>query len=233
MPRNITLGTLRARCLQQHDLDVDASFTGANVGIANAMISAQYSQLYACVADSGCRYFETVATYAAPGTQGGLLTQISDDFLGVVDSIERLLDATVFRTRRLKPLQPQERSRWSGKQGSARRYEVVNKAIYLYPTPPVGEQYMLRYVPQAPDLTTSIDSSTVDMVNQAGEDFMIWGSGVRFLGRVKSDASLAMAERERARKDLEEWARLQAFHSSPRRMVDDDDDGDPDFDGWY
>ena len=196
------------------------------------MIHAQYAQLYAIVADSGCRYFETSIEVTMAGTN---TIAEPPDHLGTVDVIERLVDSSG-RTTRLRQMLPQERSRWAGRTGQARRFEFVDDTIYLYSIPFFGDIYIIRYIPQPPDITAYDDNNVIDVVNPGGEDFMIWGFCVRALAKVKSDVTLAMAEREKAGTALADWARQRAFNESPRRFVEDDGDGlfdSPDYDGWY
>ncbi len=217
MPLRVTMATLRLQCLQQVDLVTDLSI---GVAEANSYISRQYGDLFSVISAAGMRYFEYQATFVTAGLS--YLTEPADH-LSTVDTIERVLDAAG-RTRRLRQIQPQERSLWAGKTGHARKWELVDDRLCLYPTPPVGDTYTLRYIPQPPILTSYGDSDAVDVVTPDGLDFMIWGTGVKLLGKSKSDVTLCMAEREAARGRLAEWASLRAFNDPPRTIVDDDED---------
>jgi hypothetical protein len=230
MPKRLTMSALRTRALQQADLDTDAAF--ASTALVNSMISAQYGDLYEVVSAAARRYFEYSTSITTTG-----LSYIAEpaDHMSTIDTIERVINSTTGRMRRLRRIMPQERAMWSGKTGHARRWEMVDDRINLYPTPPSGDVYVLRYIAQPPDLETFGDSDVVDVVVPAGEDFMIWGCVVRFLSRIKSDVSFAMEERERARERLTEWAQLREFNDPHTIVVDYDDDDGPYRDGeyWY
>ena len=90
MPRRFTMSELRTRCLQQCDLDKDAAFT-SDTSLVNAMMSAQYAQLWAIVDASGHRYFETSVQLTTTGTNT-LAEPV--DHLGTIDTIERIVDTT-------------------------------------------------------------------------------------------------------------------------------------------
>lgn len=226
MPRRYAMSTLRQRCLRRADLEVDLSI---ETDEANAIISEQYGDLYSIVAGTGLRYFE----YSASITSSGL-SYLDEpiDHLSTVDTIERVVDATTGRTRRLRQLQPQERAYWSGKTGYARRWEFVDDRINLYPTPRSGDVYILRYIPQPPDLTGYANADLVDVVTPDGESFLVWGVGVKLLAKSRGDVSLFVAEREAARARLTDWASMRAFNEMPRQMVQDESDDDDCANDW-
>lgn len=233
MPRRLQTVELRTQCLQQVDLDKDGAFSDAagNQVVVNRMMGAQYGDLYGVAASAGLRYFETSTTFTTTG-----LSYLAEpvDHLSTIDTIERVTDSAG-HLRRLRQLMPQERSVWAGRTGHARRWELADDRINLYPTPPAGDQYILRYIAQAPDLSTYADTDLIDVVNADGLSFMIWGSAVRFLGRIRSDVTLAVQEREAARARFQMWCTMRAFNDPPRNVVDDDDDDNPYCDGeyWY
>ncbi len=217
MPRRFSMATLRLRCLQRVDLVTDLSIVTSE---ANSLISEQYGDFYSTIAGAGMRYFEYETSFTTTG-----LSYLSEpaDHLSTVDTIERVIDAAG-HVRRLKQIQPQERSRWVGRTGHALRWELNDDRIYLYPTPPAGDVYTLRYIPQPPDLTSYADGDLVDVVTPDGESFLIWGTAVKLLAKSRSDVTLCIAEREAARGRLSEWASLRAFNDPPRTIVDDDED---------
>ncbi len=229
MPRRLLMGTIRTRCLQRADMETDLSVSTSET---NSLISEQYGDHYSVVAAAGLRYFEKSTSFTTAG-----LSYLAEpvDHLSTVDTIERVVSATTGRSRRLRQLAPQERTVWTGRTGHARRWELVDDRINLYPTPPSGDVYVLRYIPQPPDLTSYADGDVVDVVTPDGEAFLIWGVTVKLLAKSARDTSLAEREREQARGRLSEWASLRAFNDSPRTIVDDDDDGDLYRDGsyWY
>ena len=227
MPSRLAMSDVRTRALQQADLDTDAAF--ALSPLVNAMMSTQYGDLYGVAAAAGYRYFEYSTTFTTTGTNT-LAEPV--DHLSTVDTLERVLPGG--RLRRLQQIMPQERAMWAGRTGHARKWEMVDDTIYLYPTPPTGDQYILRYVAQPPDLTLYADSSVIDLVTPDGQGFMIWGCVVRFLARIRSDVTLAIQEREQARARFMDWARRRAFNEPQRMIVDDQDDGPYcDGDWWF
>lgn len=219
MPRRFTMADLRARALQQVDLDADGAL--ADPLVVNAMMSGVYGSLYSVVAKTGLRYFEYSTTLVTTG-----LAYVAEpaDHLATTDTLERIVDPVSGRLRRVKPLAAQERAFWAGRSGHARRYELVDDRVNFYPTPPVGDQYILRYIPQPPDLKNYGDADVVDVVSPEGEEYFLWGCGLRFLAKMRSDVTLAMSERDRAKEELSEWASLRAFNEPPQTYVEDDDD---------
>src|SRR5690242_20582121 len=146
MAMKLQMSDLRTRSLRRVNMETDLSVSTPELQQA---ISEVYGCLYGVVASQGGRYFETTTTITTTGTN-----TISEpaDVLSYVDTIERVIDAAG-KLRRLVRLMPQERSLWAGRTGHARRWEAVDDTINLYPTPPVGDQYVLRYIPQPPDLS--------------------------------------------------------------------------------
>lgn len=114
----------------------------------------------------------------------------------------------------------------------ARFYALVDDKIYLYPTPPTGQVYTLRYVPQPPDLTTFAGDDCVDVVTPDGHDFLIWSVSVRACGKTEADPSLAIREREAARERFEKSVQLRALTAPRRRIVAVDDEMYEDRYGW-
>lgn len=234
MPRRVAKADIRSHCLQAVDMEVDASVDQvADHSVVDRMISLQYGALCGVVSGTGLRYFETSVDFTTTGL--AYLTEPADH-LSTVDTIERITNTTTGRRVRLRQLAPQERARWAGRTGHARRWEFVDDRINLYPTPPSGDVYTLRYIQQPPDIMTLADTDTIDVVSPSGDDYMVWGVAVRLLGRARRDASLALGERKRAEDELREWAFLRHFNDSPRTIVDDEDDYDyPYAEGsyWY
>lgn len=218
------MADLRTRSLQQVDLDTD----GANKDptILNPIMSRVYGGLYTTVAGACRRYFEFSSILTTTGT-----AQVAEpvDHLSTVDTILRVLtpsNPTASRLRRLKQIGSQERARWAGRTGHARRWEMVDDQINLYPTPPAGDMYEIRYVAQPPDLSTFADGDAVDVVTPDGEDFFVWGCAVALLARMRMDVTLALQEREAARERLKEWAIDRSIEDKPRGYFEEDDDDD-------
>jgi hypothetical protein len=75
----------------------------------------------------------------------------------------------------------------------------------------------------------------VDVVSPDGLSALIWGTGVRFLAKSRSDVTLCMKERDEAVERLLEWAQMRAFNDPHRMVVDECEDYDLRADGsyWY
>ena len=225
MPRLFTMGVLVTRFQQRANMVGDSSIAPAEW---KAMGSEVYGEVYEEVCDSGLRYFEYELSVDTTG-----VNYIAEppSQLALVDNLEIMLDATSGRVRRLRLVQAQERAALAGRTGDPRFYEMVDDRLYLYPTPPANTTVVLRYIPQAPDLSGYDDSEAVDVVTAAGEAMLIWG--VAAIARHKDDRFVDYAEtqKEKARLRLQAWARNRAFNEQPRRVVDDDFDID-DADWW-
>lgn len=217
MPRSLTMSTIVTRCQRRADKENDGSIDSSVGGEWYALISAQYAELYSLVVETGCRNFETTQQYTSTGAQ--TLNEPTDHFMTV--GIDRILNATTGERYELGELMASERQRFAGTTGDAQCYTHVDTKYYLYPTPPAGQLYELLYVAQPPDLTTYNGGQTVDVVNPAGEEFLIWGVVVKALAKSESDVTLAIAERERHREQLVEWATLRALNQPRRRVVTD------------
>ncbi len=219
MPRNLTLDTLVTRCQRRVDREGDLSISTPEW---YALVSEQYGELYQAVAETGLRYFETMQTITANGAAS---YSEPTDMLSTV-TISRVVNATSGDLTDLVEIMPQERARWSGRTGDAQVYATIDDQLYLYPRPSSGT-YQWLYVPQAPDLTTYVGTASVDLVNAAGEAFLIWGVAVKALSRSESDVTVARAERDRQHASLTEWAVLRAMTQPRRRIVRDTDDCGP------
>jgi hypothetical protein len=107
--------------------------------------------------------------------------------------------------------------------GEATAYTLVDDQLYLYPTPSSGT-YKWYYLQQATDLSAYADDDVVDVVCPAGEQFFTWGVVALALARQQKDARMAIAERERARGDLQFWAGQRNFSEPKQRLAEVDDD---------
>jgi hypothetical protein len=224
MPRRFTLDALRTACKQQVDLE--------NHGVISDVewagyISRSYGELYSIVLDVGLQYFEYATQLTTDGTNK--LSEVSDHFSTV--NLSYLADATAGRYEDLREISAQNRSRLSGRTGGKAQYFAhVDDKIYLYPTPPTGQVYELRYTPQPPDISTFASDACIDVVNPDGHDFLIWGVAVRACGKTEADPALAMRERDAARDRFIESCRDKSQMSARRIQVDYD--GDCEIERW-
>lgn len=188
------------------------------------IISSAYAELYSLLAASGLRYFESTDSVA---TTGGAAYALPADFLSSI-GVDYVVNAQGDR-RQLEELMVQERNVYAGVTGAseATAYALVGANLELYPTPPSGQTYEHRYIPQPSDLSSEADGTSVDVVTPDGEQFLIWYAAVMALSKEESDVRVAMAERERFRQRVEEWAVLRSLNSPRRLVVDDGGFADP------
>lgn len=218
MPRRFTLAALRTACKQQVDLENHGVISDAEWA---GYLSRAYGELYTIVFECGLQYFETIGSLTTDGTN--ILSEMSDHLSTV--SLSYVADAARGSHIDLRELHAQERSPLSGMTcDRARYFALVDDKIYLYPTPPTGQAYVMRYIPQPPDLTSYIDADLVDVVTPDGHDFLIWSVAVRACGKTEADPALAMREREQARERFTTSVQLRALNAPRRRIVDTGDD---------
>ena len=183
-----------------------------------AMISEAYGELYTIVTESGMEYFESSTQYTTAGVN--TLTEPTD-ILFIVQLLF-LADAPTGRYISLRPLMMQERAQMSGltlTMGSrATAYVFVNRTIYLYPTPPSGQVYELRYVAQPAELTGA--STSIDVVTPDGLTFLIWNVATMAAAKIESDPQLALQRLEAARERFTESVTLRALNQPRHRVAD-------------
>jgi len=222
MPRLYTLTNLIKRCKRRCDMENDPSIADDEWA---DLISEAYGELYTIVYESGLQYFERVLKVTSTGAQ-----TIGEpiDHLSTVDVLY-LIDPTVLRYRALRELMAQERAGASGiaswsftANGAATAFALVDRLIYLYPTPPAGQVYEIRYVPQPPDFT---EPANLDVVTPDGLAFLIWNVAVMADSKSEVDATLAATRLEQARDRFTEAVGLRALNAPRRRVVDIEADG--------
>jgi len=184
------MSDLRTRIQRRCDKESDPSVQTPEW---NALISEQYGELWSIVAQTGLRYFETVATYT---TTGALYVTEPSDHYETVDVRRVYPNGT---RSSLSEAMEQEVAQLQGVPGDAYKYSLIDDRLYLYPTPPAGQVYEMLYVPQPTDLSTYTDGSVVDVVTPDGEAFIVWGVSIKAMHKSESDVSLAVMEREAAR----------------------------------
>ena len=232
--RRFTLGQLVTRCQQRADME-NQSLVNDTTGSSEwkFYISSAYSELYSEVVNSGMRHFEKVDAITTDGT--GTYT-IPDDLLSVI-GVDYIWDTTNGKRRQLSRLMVQERNRYKGRGGASEAvaYALVGdgngKPLELHPTPPTAQSYELVYIPHAADLTTAADTTLVDVVAPAGEEFLLWAAAVLAKAKEQDDVTLAIMERERHRARLQEWAQLRAF-ADPNRIITAGEIEEDDEYGW-
>lgn len=213
--RKFPKSVLRDRIIKRAVMVGDSSIVNADW---DSLMSEVYgSEVYETVCKTGDRYFEYTTSITTAG-----LSYLAEpaDILSLVDTVERVVDAAGHLTR-LVQIQPQERARWAGRTGHARAFDFVDDRLNLYPTPPAGDTYILRYTPQSPDLTVFADTDLIDVVTVGGEAALIWGTaliGVAIDGR---NVELASAMRDRGKDSLISWA-ADRLQNLPKRIYVED-----------
>ncbi len=223
MSRTFEMSVVRGRCQRRADLEGDDHISDAEW---NALISEKYGELHGIVADVGSRYFETTATITATGATS-YDEPVDHHETVCIDHVSS--DGT---RRRLTRLHVTERNSLAGSTGDAYAYTHVDDQIFLYPNPTSGT-YELLYMPQPPDLSEYADADLVDLINPAGEAFLIWGVCVLAKSKSESDVRLAMEREAAAKQRLEYWAAKNAVGDG-RRPTAQSEEVDETFDpaGW-
>ncbi len=219
MPRLITMGDLITRCKARADKSSDDHVTEWR-----SLISEVYAaDVFSVVADTGFRYFETIASLVTTGADyvSEPTNHLSTVRLDYIDA------STGRRNGELKPLNVDQEGKRIATSGADRAYEyaAVDDRIYLYPPPPTGQTYELLYIPQPPDLNAFADDQCVDVVTPDGEACLIWGFAA--IAKAKAVQGLEYYElrAERHRKRLMEWAAERSMSQTQQRaseIADDD-----------
>lgn len=238
MPRRYTMTDLIDACMDRIDMENDELIDRARWAW---LISEAYGELYTIVFEACRQYFE----YSVLLTTDGTATIPEPlDHLSTVTFSYLVTGAPDGQRRDLRVLEAQERSRMSGQTGGeARHYMLVDDKIYLFPTPPAGQVYEMRYIAQPPQLVeVSGDQAVlVDVVTPMGLTFLTYCACVKAISKNKDDWQLQVAERDRAKSEFAESAELRAILDGHRRIVDkhgglldgfDDGGGRRDWGGW-
>lgn len=212
MARPLLMSDVVLRCQRRADLEGNPVISTPEW---KAMISEQYGHLYSAVVSAGMRYFESTQTITANGAASYALASDHDETIG----IDRVIDATSGRKIPLGEMMIQERAVHSGLTGDAVAYSIVGQTVELYPTPASGT-YLLKYVPQATDLSALADTATIDVVTGDGEAFLIHGVAVKAGIKVKDGEIVAFNSSERGAAEARFLADVQRRALiNPRRRV--------------
>lgn len=196
MAHTLTLGSLVTLCRQRCGNDLSGPLDDPEY---KSLISEVYGELHAMTAEKGARYFQTEATITTTGAVTYALPSNHLDTIGV----DRILSGTTgLRAPVYGPISPQERTRLMGLSGPASRFGIEGANLALYPVPPSGT-YMHLYVPQPTDYSTSVDTTSIDLLNIYGRKFVIWAvasiaqhKGTDSQQRAVDEAAKALAQVE-------------------------------------
>lgn len=215
------MATWRTRAQQITDLENDDSIADAVWGW---MMSMVYAELWTEVSSTGRRYFETSETVTATGAAS------YDEPEGHMGTV-RVTRVDGDYEYPLRELRPGEETSFKGTTGEAVAWALVDDQLYLYPNPSSGS-YKWYYQQQPTDISSYADGDVVDVVLPAGEAFFLWGVAVLALQRQQKNVQLAMAEKERAREQLQFQAAQRNARDVMQREPDDDDIPGPGQWGW-
>lgn len=236
MPRLFSVSALLTRIRQETDTENDDHIT---YGFLVSHVSTVYGQLHGTVCETGLRYFESRSTLVTAGPTPNILAEPADQRSWV--SLDWLVNGTVTGRRLpVDEIMAQERNRaLSSAAGQRARYfELVGREYLLYPTPPIGQSYELRYIPMSADISTlaegSAGSTNLDVVTEDGEAFLTLAVGVFVKKRKDQDPRFDITERDAALQRLSEWAAQRAFHQPRRQIMDPERSSGPGpEDYWY
>ena len=181
------------------------------------LISEVYGDLHAAVAGTGARYFETEATISPTGAA---YYALPSDHLATV-GVDRVTNAAGEREA-LVELMVQERGVFAGQTGNAWMFAFTGTNIALYPTPSSGT-YKHIYVPQPTDYSSVGNGTSIDLINNDGLKFLVWGVASIVLHKGDENQQRAVMERDDARERLTEWAVRRAMTMPKRRQVNEVD----------
>jgi hypothetical protein len=212
MARLIALGTLVTRCRRRADKESDQSVSGDEF---KGYISEKYGQLRDSVAEADPTFFEDVEDIVATGASS---YSMPADLLSVA-SVDLLVNGAIGSRPSLRLLMGQERVEWASRTGEASCYAFSGSSIELHPHPTSGT-YRIRYVPQSPDLTDAADNTDVDVLNSAGEAFLIWGVASMACDKGEADIRNKTAQSEAALARCISLVVNRAIHEPRRRVVE-------------
>lgn len=211
MARNFTIAQLiakgRRRCGQENRDVLSASEWQDE-------LSTIYSEFHGVIVESGARVFESEQTITASGVAA---YDLPADFLAEV-GVDREISGA--KREHLVPLLVQERNHTQGRNGNARYYSLIGEQIKFFPNPNTGTYY-LTYAPQAPDISLSADSTEIDVITPAGENFFTWS--LALAGGAKEESDLTPyyeKQAEKYRKQIEKWANQRMLTAPVRRFIE-------------
>lgn len=206
-------------CQRRADKETDDHVGGEYANEWKELISEAYGELHGAVAWTGARYFETEATITATGASSYALPS---DHLSTI-GVDRVVDSAG-RRQQLDELMVQERDIFGGVTGNAQLWAFTGTNIALYPTPASGS-YKHIYVPQPTDYSAASNSTSVDLINNDGLQFIVWRVASVAMHKGADDQQRAVGEAAAARERLVEWAVARALTMPKRRQVRETDLG--------
>lgn len=208
-----TMGQLVGLCQRRADKEHDGQIGQTYSSEWQELISEAYGQLHGAVAATGARYFETEADITATGASSYALPS---DHLSTV-GVDRVINAAGAREA-LYELMVQEQPAYASQTGNARAFAFTGTSIALFPSPTSGT-YKHLYVPQPTDYSSAGAGTSIDLINNDGLMFVVWGVASVAMHKGADDQQRAILERDAAKARLVEWAVLRALTMAKRRVV--------------
>lgn len=212
MPHLVTLGDLRLAAQQICDMENSDFISTAEW---NRMLADCWEDLFAAVADTGLRYFETSVTWTAQSN--------IDTYDEPVDFYQTCAIYRVDSSGRIYPLREimaQEEPFYRGLSGSdAIAYMHLDSELTLFPNPQSGT-YQWRYVYRPYDFTTAADSFRIDVCVPDGRSFVVYAAAAMACIKEESDSTVLRQERDVCRERVADWASKKNLNSN-RRVVQD------------
>lgn len=162
--------------------------------------------------------------YVTDFTGGGETYLLPADCMTVL-GVDYEVNSSTGERRRLRWLMPQHRNIGTGYTGTeAYAFSLERQHIRLHPPGTSGKVYYIVYCPGPPDLVNENSNYVVDVVTPDGENFLIAAASVKALAKEESDVRGMVAERERARERVRDWARKRMLLEARYQVVEDDFD---------
>lgn len=182
MARKFTVTQLTTAVRRRADLENDTHVADAEI---YEWLSTYYAELYDILVSSGLHYFETSYSFAS---NGGSSYALPADFYAML-RLDYVLSAET--NVELKEIGLRELHHVSGTSARAAFYRVVGENLILYPQPPSGHNYVLKYIP-AP-IKLEAGATEVDGIS-GWEDYLVTGAVLTAHSKRENDAAVAIAK---------------------------------------
>lgn len=191
MARTFTLLQLRNKVRQRSDTEGSRLVSEPEV---TDLINTAYAELYELLVQSGEHYFESTQpfTTAGSGTATGTIP-VNADFCQAL-RLDYLPDSQ--NRIRIPKVLASELDLFTATGSLALGHRIVGSNIILYPAPPAGQNFELKYVPAAPLLVN--DGDLVDGV-QGWEELVVVHAAIKVGIKGETDVSELLRERDELR----------------------------------
>lgn len=221
MARNVTITDLITRAKRVAGMENESSVSDAEWQIYVVQAKAEMDMI---VQNTGCDALVTEQSIVSNGSS--VLPDLpGEEGLEQIRSVEYRVSSTV--RRRLRRIMREERDDFQGATGSeavgyfVQGHDALTAAgIYLYPTPPTGQTYVVTYEPLDDQTLEDADPSTsIDTLTVHGEKFIRYTAAAEVLAHEESDPNFALMKAAEAKERLEWWA-INRMREEGRRIVE-------------